>query len=345
MTERGSDLDVCQCSSCGLIQLNSLPVHYYKEVVRAAAFSPEMRGHRLQQFKRFAEDYNLINKKVFEVGCGKGEYLSVIAEAGMQAHGFEYSAESVLSCLQQGLVAFEDFIEEPIQEIADAPYAAFFMLSFLEHVPDPVRTLRGIANNLEEDGLGLIEVPNFDMIVKNGLFSEFIADHLFYFTEKTFSHVLNTSGFEVIDCRSSWYDYLLTAIVRKRRSINLDYFIDFEKKIGSEIHQFLRRFKRREVAAWGAGHQALAVINLVGIGQNLRYVIDSATFKQGKFTPGSHVPIVEPDRLRIDPVKAIIVMAGSYSDEVSRIIKDKYTSDISIAILRDFGLEVISCPN
>ena len=63
-------------------------------------------------------------------------------------------------------------------------------MSFLEHIPHPNETLSGIYNNLNDDAIGLIEVPNFDMILKNKLFSEFIGDHLFYFTEKCTRNVL-----------------------------------------------------------------------------------------------------------------------------------------------------------
>jgi len=69
-------------------------------------------------------------------------------------------------------------------------------------------------------------------------------------------------------------------------------------------------------------------------------VIDSALFKQGKFTPATHIPIVDPENLRSNPVSAVIVIAGSYSDEVSKILRDKYDRNISIAIVRDFGLEI-----
>ena len=64
-------------------------------------------------------------------------------------------------------------------------------------------------------------------------------------------------------------------------------------------------------------------------------------FKQDKYTPATHLPIVSPDALDSDPVEAVIVMAASYSDEVARIIRQKFTGNLNVAILRDFGLEVV----
>ena len=70
-------------------------------------------------------------------------------------------------------------------------------------------------------------------------------------------------------------------------------------------------------------------------------VVDSAAFKQGKYTPVTHIPIVSPSALVLDPVDAIIVMAASYSDEIARNIRQKFDANIKVAILRDFGLEVV----
>jgi len=83
---------------------------------------------------------------------------------------------------------------------------------------------------------------------------------------------------------------------------------------------------------------ALALLGLAG---EIKYVVDSALFKQNKFTPATHIPIFSPDRLKTDPVGAIIVMAASYSDEVARIIRLEWGASMHVAILRDFGLESV----
>ena len=340
-TERGTDLDICQCSACGLVQLNGPPVHYYREVVRAAAFSPEMRGFRLQQFREFAARHDLIGRKVLEVGCGRGEYLSVLSEAGMDAHGLEFSAAAVSHCRRSGQTAFKGYIGNRGKRVGQGPYGAFFILNFLEHMPRPVESLRGMAHNLEPDGVGLVEVPNFDMIVRNGLFSEFIGDHLTYFTAQTLTQALTISGFEVLDCKSVWHDYILSATVRKRQVADLTHLYQFQDRIARDVSAYLDQCDGKGVAIWGAGHQALAVISLLGIRNRIRYVVDSAPFKQGKFTPASHLPIVAPATLRADPVGAVLVMAASYSDEVARILRQDYDPSIRVAILRDHGLEVL----
>jgi len=340
-SDRGVGLEVFQCLACGLVQLSNDPVPYYKEVIRAAAFSEEMRDFRMTQFSRFVNDYSLEGKKVLEVGCGCGEYLSVMQRCGVDAYGLEFSEESVKQCVNSGLKVSRGFIQNTTDKLNNASFDAFLMLSFLEHLPDPNAILQGIGTNLADSGIGLVEVPNFDMILQKNLFSEFIGDHLFYFTKDTLSTTLSRNGFDIVDCHDVWRDYIISAVVKKREKLDLSHFHTYQKKLKNEIGEYISRFKDKKVAIWSAGHQALAVISLAGLADKIKYVVDSATFKQGKYTPATHVPIVPPDALDSDSVDAVIIMAASYSDEVAKIIRQKFDSNINVSILRDFGLEAV----
>jgi len=303
--EKGIDLKVYQCSGCGLVQLNSPAVPYYKEVIRAVGISPEMKKFRKKQFSDFIEKFSLKGKKIIEIGCGQGDYLSVLAGVGVKAFGIEYSSKNVRECLKKGLKVQKGFLEKENYKLKNAPFDAFLIFSFLEHLPNPNSVLRAIYNNLKEEGMGMVEVPNFDMILEKKLFSEFMTD----------------------------------AIVKKRKRLDLSDFNKRQKKIKKEIEKYISRFKK--VAIWGAGHQALTIMALINLGKKVKYVIDSAPFKQGKFTPVTHIPIVSPETLNLDPVDAVIVIAGSYSDEVTRIIRQKYDKNTTVVILINSGLEVI----
>lgn len=340
-SDMGVDLEVRQCSGCGLVQLSNDPVPYYREVIRAAAISMEMKEFRQKQFGGFIEKYALHGKKVLEVGCGRGEYLSIMREAGADTFGLEWSEESVRDCLVHGLEAARGYVESVTYKVQDGPFDAFYMLNFLEHLPDLNSVLAGIRNNLGENGIGLVEVPNFDMILRNKLFTEFTTDHLFYFTRETLIAALNLNGFEIIECTEVWYDYIISAVVRKRKKTDITHFHDYQAKLKNEINWYISRFRDGGVAVWGAGHQALAVMSLANLSDKVKYVVDSAPFKQGKYTPATHLPIVSPDALVSDPVDAVIVMAASYSDEVARTIRQKFDAVTDIAILRDYGLEFV----
>ena len=326
---------------CGLVQLSNDPVSYFREVIRAVGISPEMQKFRSKQFKEFINEHSLENKKIVEIGCGQGEYLKVIGESNVDAYGLEYSEKLVSQCKASGLKVFNGFIEDANYRISDCNYDAFYILNFLEHIPDINGILMGIRNNLNDGAVGIVEVPNFDMILKKNLFSEFTTDHLYYFTKNTLISTLSKNGFEILSCDEVWYDYIISARVKKRKRVELTHFYNFQEKLKDDLHKYIDSFEKNKVAIWGAGHQALAVICMTEIKDKIKYILDSAPFKQGKYSPATHIPIVAPEKLHTGSIDAVIVIAASYSDEVAKIIREKYSKEISVAILRDFGLEEV----
>ncbi|MBN9424431.1 MAG: methyltransferase [Candidatus Accumulibacter sp. 66-26] len=339
-SEHGADLTVCQCSACGLVQLSDPPVPYYRDVIRAAAVSQTLKKLKREQFSRLVAQYGLRGKRLIEIGCGKGEFLALWQNLGVQACGLENAETAVTACRAQGLDVTQGYIDSADYRLPGAPYDAFALLMFMEHMPDPNAVLTGIRNNLADDAIGLIEVPNFDMVIENSVFAEFIADHLTYFTRETLAFALQHNGFEVIECTALRDDYVLSAIVRKRRRLDLSNFSGAQEKISGELRKFIDAYPQGSVAIWGASHQALAMISLAKIAGDIKYVVDSAPFKQGRYTPASHLPIVSPDALTATPASALIIMAASYSDEVADIVRERFGTRLPFAILRESGLEV-----
>jgi 2-polyprenyl-3-methyl-5-hydroxy-6-metoxy-1,4-benzoquinol methylase len=337
--ETGVDLEVFQCAACGLVQLVSEPVPYYREVIRAAAVSDVVRRAKSEQFARFIDEHGLYGKRIVEVGCGRGEFLSLLGRLDVEAFGLEASVSAVADCVASGLRVTRGYPGEGAGAWEDGPFDGFLLLMFLEHMPEPGAALRAIADNLVDGAVGLIEVPNFDMVVRKTLFSEFVGDHLLYFTAATLRTTLQINGFDVLRVDELRDGYVLSAIVRKRDRSDISGFREQQQQLTTELQAYLAGFGARRVAVWGAGHQAFATIAMTGIAREIRYVVDSAPFKQGRFTPATHLPIVAPEALRTDPVDAVIVMAASYSDEVAGIVREQLGSGLSVVILRENRLE------
>lgn len=339
--ETGVDLEVCQCTGCGLVQLPGEPVPYYREVIRATAVSDVIKQAKTQQFATFIDKYSLRGKKILEIGCGRGEFLSLLQSLDVKAFGLEYADSSVAYCVNNGLHANQGYPDQNLSALANGPFDAFLLLMFLEHMPEPNSALKAIHDNMVDNAVGIIEVPNFEMILRKNLFSEFIGDHLLYFTKGTLLTTLETNGFEVMDLKEIRDNYVISAVTKKRCRLDISCFQDFQNRIKSDIRAYINRFGSKRVAIWGAGHQALAIIALTGIADEISYVIDSAPFKQGKYTPATHLPIVAPEALHANPAEALIIMAASYSDEVAEIVRKTLNPNMPVAILRDFGLEIV----
>jgi hypothetical protein len=276
-------LNLCQCTGCGLVQLDNEPVWYWKEQIRTE------------------------NKKMEQ-----------------RIRGF---------CLM-------DFVSN----------------NHLEHIPNPNEYLQQFS------GVGVIEVPNFDMILQKNLFSEIMLDHLMYFTEDTLKFTLQYNGFKVLHISSIWDDFILSATVEKRRPLHLSSFLSQQEILKSKLDDYISRFDR--VAIYGASHEAFAYIAMLN--PRVAFVVDDSPMKQGKYTPVGGLRILNPMALTyripimkdissfivsefddikkvgsaveiIDPPDAVIIMGAGYSDEILKNLK----FDGSVAVMRNWGVEVI----
>jgi SAM-dependent methyltransferase len=337
------DLKIYQCQQCGLVQHDLKPVDYYKDVIRAIAYSEEMGRFREKQLAEWIQRFNLKDKKILEIGSGQGEYLELLIKAGCKnVYGIENSNESVEIAKKKGLNIQQGYLSKDHENSWAERYDAFATFNFMEHWPDISSSLHSLQNSLNESAVGLVEVPNFDFMLKNGMYSEFTTDHIFYFTEKTLRTVLETHGFDVIEINSIWHDYILSAQVKKRPALNISSFATKQNKIVRELRDFVNKFNKNEVIIWGAGHQALAVISIANLDLKVSHLVDSAKFKQNKYTPGTHLLIKDPQSIHLDLPKAIIIMAAAYSDEVAKTLSSQYPEVKNIVILREYGLEVIN---
>lgn len=338
--DKGIDLDILQCPDCGLIQIEGEPVDYYRDVLRAVGISDEMKRFRRAYFRKFVSDFGLQDGRIIEIGAGCGEYMELFAELGVDVWGLEHCAESVATGRKKGLQMLQGFIENSETDIPGGPYDAFYTMSFLEHIPNPNAFLKGIAGGLKENGVGIVEVPNGDFILQHHLFSEFMLDHLSYFTEGTLRLILEKNGFQVFSCRPVWNDYILSAIVHKRAvCAQWELFRYRQNDLVDSIRAYADKVcgAGGRLAVWGAGHQALALLSLAGLQDRAMFVVDSAPFKQGRYTPATHILVVSPEHIKSEGIDALLVMAGSYSQEIVDIVRMSWPW-VRLAVVNENGV-------
>lgn len=337
--DKGIILNVYQCSSCGLVQLSIKPVEYFKEVITFASLSGKARLSRLNQMKKFVNRFGLKGKKVLEIGSGRGEMLDVLEEAGLLATGIEASPESVNIGQSAGRKMIHGYIGD-IKKINGGTFDAFVSLNYLEHLPKPGAIIKSIYNNTTAGAVGFVTVPNLDYLLKTKCFYEFVADHLSYFTKKTLTYAFEGNGFEVLECSTINENNDIAAVVKKKKALNISgYFSEVEKLI-KNLQQIVANYKsqNKKVAVWGAGHRTLALLALSQL-KDLEYIIDSAKFKQGKFTPILHLNIVAPEHLKKEKVDLVIVMVpGLYPGEVLKTLTQMNVG-VEVAVLRGNKIE------
>lgn len=340
--ERGLQLKLAQCSCCGLVQLPTEPVNYYKKVIRAGGGTSTMVNLRHAQYTDFMNHFNLKGKKILEVGCGKGEFLKIWKDYDVRAIGIEYDKDLVNIARTEGLEVYKAFADDSETELPEAPYDAFVQFNFLEHQPHPNEMLQCIYCNLIDEGVGLVTVPSLEYILKYDGYYELIKDHIAYYSEDTLKLLFQKNGFEIICCQTVNRD-THSIIVKKRKHVDVSSWEKSYSELKKELDDYVSCYhnKNKKIAVWGASHQGFTLIASLQLSNKISYIIDSAPFKQGKYAPASHVPIVSREHYFVEPVDSILIMAPGYTEEISDIIKKELNPDIDIRTVRSNHLEKI----
>ncbi len=332
-------MNVYGCEYCGLVQYVGPLVTYYKEVIRSTRLSDPMLEFRSQQFSSLVGEYDI--KNVFELGAGSGEYLDVFKSMDVETHGIEGSVKLARKAGAAGHSVYNGFLPETdlTRQIGNKTFDLVTSFNFIEHLPDPLASLRALVDKLKPGGRAILEVPNFDMISQYGLFNEFIPDHRSYFTESTFQMLLSMAGLEVLSVDPIWEKYILSAAAKKREPSKWKPYEAVRLSLRIEIEEFFGETPRAENAVWSAGHQSLATISNLNIENHVSCIIDSSPEKQSTYSPASGLPIVAPDALMEGKIKRVLLAAAGYNPEILRTIKEKYDPAIKLGLLNKGTVE------
>ena len=229
----------------------------------------------------------------------------------------------------------------------DGPFDAFVQFNFLEHQPYPKDMLQNIWHNLKPKALGLVTVPSFEYILKYNGYYELLHDHIANYTEFTLQKLFQDNGFEVRDMCLVNRDTIeiivkkadpddLTNLRYNGQLIDVSSLKESYDRLNEEVNAHLTQLsaENKTMAIWGASHQGFTLAATTKLGGKVKYIIDSAKFKQGKYAPASHIPIVSPDHFMSDPVDEILIVAPGYTDEIAGIIRERYGADVRILVLK-----------
>ena len=368
--DKGITLNLRQCPECGLVQFDCTPVDYYRDVIRAGGFSTTMTELRRRQYKHLIETYGLEGKKFIEVGCGRGEFINVLREFPVQVFGMEHKEDLIAIARDNGLCVWREFPETPDQKFmgdptvegSEGPYDAFLSFNFLEHQPYPDVMLSAIYSNLVDGGMGLVTVPALEYIVERGNYYELIRDHIAYYSFDALRNLLESNGFKVLEEEMINRD-TISMIVQKmsteeraahaeKRFAEKSVVVETDENIVASLvkgHEIVLNdiehlldglaAEQKTIALWGASHQGFTLASTTPLCERVSYIIDSAPFKQGRFAPASHLPIVAPDHFLEHPVDVIMIVAPGYSDEIAGVIRTRFGTDVRILTLRSERIE------
>jgi 2-polyprenyl-3-methyl-5-hydroxy-6-metoxy-1,4-benzoquinol methylase len=337
-TDTPVTLRVVHCLACGLVQLSNSPVDYYRDVITAAALSPKSKQQLCEEWAPIISKYALHGKKCLEVGAGKGDFLPVLESLNVATEGLEHSAENIAACrvkllnIRQGY-ALED---QSLQR-----YSLVVSNNYLEHQPETNLFLKRLVSLLNDEGILYLSVPNLDYLLEKSCLYEFVADHLVYFTQKTLRLACEMNSLDVIEQYTKNNGNDLVVIAKKRMPLNVSADLAFVREISESLKYVVSEAKKKnkKIAVWGAGHRALALMAISDLSE-IDLIVDSATFKQGKYTPLLHKKIISPDELLKSECDLLIVMLpGNFAKQIESFIVDNKL-DCEVIVFEDKKLTI-----
>lgn len=339
-------LDVVFCPDCTLVQITETvpPAELFSDYLYFSSFSETMLEHARELAAEVIATRQLGPESlVVEVASNDGYLLQYYAQAGVPILGVDPAANVAPAAEVRGvptLVAF--FNREVAQELVAAGRRANVIhgLNVLAHVADLNGVVAGIALLLKPDGVAIIEAPYVRTMIENLEFDTIYHEHLCYFSLTALDHLFRRHGLAVIDVAQvpihggslritagagQEPSGRVRAMLAEEHRLGLDqvqYYTDFGDRVAAlrgQLLELLRVLKAegRRIAVYGASAKGSTLLNYFGIGrETIDYVVDRSTAKQGRFTPGTHLPISAPQRLVDDRPDDVLLLTWNFAEEI-----------------------------
>ncbi len=289
---------------------------------------------------------------VIEVASNDGYLLKNFVAAGIPCLGIEPTASTAAAAEELGIPVMREFFGEALgRQLADEGRSADLIAgnNVYAHVPDINDFTRGLAAALKPEGTVTLEFPHLVPLIEQTQFDTIYHEHFSYLSLTTVARIFAAAGLRVWDVEelpthgSSLRVYgchaaaaiattdRVDALLAREDEFGvtrLETYTEFQKRadrVKDDLLAFLIEQKRagRRVAAYGAAAKGNTLLNYAGVRPDLLpYVCDAAKSKQGKFLPGSHIPIHSPEALREDPADYVVILPRNIADEVQTQLSD-----------------------
>jgi len=283
---------------------------------------------------------------VIEVGANDGYLLKHFVAAGIPCLGIEPTASTATAAESLGVPILREFFSKAVAErLAATGKQADLIVgnNVYAHVPDINDFTDGIKVALKPGGTVTLEFPHVMRLIEHTQFDTVYHEHFSYLSLRTVSRIFGKAGLRAWDveelathggslrvygCHSddarstSPSVGALLAEEERRGMCKLAAYSDFQAradKLKDDLLVFLIEQKRagKHVAGYGAAAKGNTLLNYAGIKQDLLpYVCDAATSKQGRFLPGSHIPILPPGVLRERRPDVVLILPWNIAEEV-----------------------------
>lgn len=312
------DVSLVQDMESGLIFNSSFDANlleYNADYQNEQAFSGVFQKH-LHDVKEIIKRH-FHNKKLLEVGCGKGFFLEFLRKEGFNITGIDPAYEGTNL----------DIIKAPFDSSLGMSGEGIVLRHVLEHIPDPVAFLSAIVKANGERGLIYIEVPCFDWICKKKAWFDIFYEHVNYFRLSDFRRIFGNI-LEYGHIFAGQYLYIVADIASLRKPCleTKDRFF-FPTDFLASIDYLAASTKGKKNAIWGGASKGVVfALYMERAGANIDFVIDINPSKQGKYLPATGLKVSTPNEAMgiLQSGDNIFVMNSNYLNEITERSGNKF---------------------
>jgi 2-polyprenyl-3-methyl-5-hydroxy-6-metoxy-1,4-benzoquinol methylase len=343
-------LHVYVCEQCLLVQLEQYesPENIFTDYPYFSSYSDSWLKHAENYSNKMVQRLGLgAQSFVVEVASNDGYLLQYFVQQQVPVLGIEPAANVAKVALEKGVPTLVRFFGTKMaEELAAEGRCADLVLgnNVLAQVPDVNDFVEGLKILLKPDGVLTLEFPHLQRLIERNEFDTIYHEHFSYFSMLATVRILRAHGLKVFDVEElSTHGGSLRIYACRTESQEHDIepgvweLIADEEKAGlasaEGYESFARQVKQtklalveflltaaqhgKSVAGYGAPGKSATLLHYCGIGRDLiEYTVDRSPFKQGRFLPGSHIPIYHPDRIRQTKPDYVVILPWNLKDEI-----------------------------
>lgn len=342
--DRG-DIALGFCESCGFITNTAFESglqDYSAGYEATQGYSATFNTFHRNLAQRLIDRYDLYHKDIIEIGCGQGEFLTLLCELGHN-RGVGFDPAYIPGRNQSEATGQVSFVTDFYSEKYGHYHGDFVCCKMtLEHIHNTAEFVSTVRRSIGDrtDTIVFFQVPNARYVLGEVAFWDIYYEHCSYFTQGALERVFLDCGFEVLD---SWKDfggqYLLIEARPLPAGVAPSWAVServedvaakvrsFAEEVPRVIEQWRERFQSwaaadKRVVIWGAGSKGVAFLTTLGVQEPLQFAVDINPHKHGYFMPGTGHEVVSPEFLRDYHPDVVVVMNEIYLDEIGRQLAD-----------------------
>lgn len=340
------------CDECFLVQLQEFvaPGDIFSDYAYFSSYSTSWVEHARGYVEMICGRLDLGSaSRVVEIASNDGYLLQHFVARGVPALGIEPAANVARAAEDRGVPTIVRFFgRETAGEVADARGQADLIIgnNVLAHVPDLNDFVAGLRVLLAPTGVVTMEFPHLMRLMAGNQFDTIYHEHFSYFSFVTVEQVFARHGLTLFDVEElSTHGGSLRIYARHRANealavsgrahalrdrevadgfLTLERYAGFGRQVEATKRRLLEfliaaRDQGKRVAGYGAPGKGNTLLNYCGIRTDfIEFTVDANPYKQGKYTPGTRIPILAPDALRAAKPDYVLILPWNLKDEISR---------------------------